>query len=318
MGLLLTPESKRGWTRLEEKEVFEPLGMIHTTNSPSELDATEIAMPHQMRVGGIQRVRLAKADANVGPAGGQFTTAEDLAKLLLMELNLGRVGGEQVFAEEVIRATQRQHASQDREIFYYHRHGWGLGWDLGTYDGDTVVQRSGGFGGYYSNAAFMPDHGFGIVVLSNGGFAGMHAAEILAGAIYDTMRGREDATERMDERFVELEQRVTERQREFDARMSEIVLLEAPLRPLGEYVGTYQNPIMGSAEIVLVDDHLEFRLGMVQGELSPVPAMENGAIEPFFTQLLDADDEVRFEVGDDGSVQSLSVRGTPLQFARVR
>lgn len=312
IGFLLDPEHTRGWKEVEQHEVLDPLGMTHTTSYRSRLPDSLIAFPHEIGPEGMQRIRLAKGDANLGPAGGHFTTARDLARLLLVELNHGRLGGEQVIPAAVIDETQRPQVAQQRTFLHYDRHAWGLGWDIGTVDGDTVIHRPGGFNGYYANAAFLPHYGFGIAVLCNGGGSGARLAELVAGAIYDELRGRDDPAARLDRGLDELAGLLADRQAQAAERVAGYALLGAPRRPLDAYTGTYADDLIGTVEIVADGPNLRFEMGMVASDLQQkdVPG------DVFFAQLLDNDDQVTFAFDDGSRATGLSIRGTGLTLTR--
>lgn len=312
IGYLLDPEHTRGWKDVEQHEVLDPLGMTHTTSHRSRIPDSLIAFPHEIGPEGMQRIRLAKGDPNLGPAGGHFTTASDLGRLLVAELNQGRLGGKQVIPAEVIDETQRAQVPQHRTFLHYDRHAWGLGWDIGTVDGDTVIHRPGGFTGYYSNAAFLPHYGFGVAVLCNGGSGGARLAELVAGAIYDELRGRDDPAGTLDRGLDELSQALDDRQEQVAERRAAYSLLDAPRRPLDAYTGTYSDDLIGTVDIVRDGDNLRFEMGMVQSDLR----QKDVEGDVFFAQLLDTDDQVTFEFGDGSQATGLSIRGTGLTLTR--
>jgi CubicO group peptidase (beta-lactamase class C family) len=267
-GILLAPEGRDGWKSVVEREVTAPLGMTHTTSFVSHLAESVIAMPHEMGVERIERVRLAKDDTNMGPAGGHFSTAGDLARLLIAEMRGGRIDGRQVIPARVIALTQRPHAAQDREVGAYHRHGWGIGWDLGTYDGDTLIHRFGGFSGYYSHVSFMPEHGIGVVVLVNGGRAASWLADAVANTIYDRLRGRSDAEERFQRSLDDVLARGAEERK---AVADDIAKRAArpqtwPL-PLDAYAGTYRNPNFGTIAIAREGGGLQASMGAARSAI---------------------------------------------------
>lgn len=311
-GLLLSPDIDRGWKDVIEREVLSPLGMGRTTAWRSRLADSLIALPHEIGPGGMERIRLAKGDDNLGPAGGHFSTASDLARLLLAELNGGRLGDEQAIPVEVIEETQHMQVPQARKFMHYRRHAWGLGWDIGTVEGDTVLHRPGSFNGYYSNAAFLPEHGFGVAVLSNGGQAGAFVAEAVAAAIYGELRGRDGVTEQLDGALDALAGTARGRAGQLEQLMGSLDLLDQPPRPLDAYTGTYVDELWGTVEIEATRDGLHFRSGMVAGPLRPV----GGDGDAFFAQLFDPDDEVRFEFASAETARGLSIRGTGASFAR--
>lgn len=314
-GLLVAPEETRGWKPVQRALVLDPLGMDHTTNRPSTLDPSVIAMPHEVGPKGFERVPTIKGDRNIGPAGGAFSTAGDLARLALVELGLGRIDGEQVFPREVIEETQRIQVPQDRSIFYYHRHGWGIGWDVGTYDDELVLHRPGAFAGYYANVAFLPERGFGIAVLGNGGQYAGHVCETIVGAVYDVLCGREDAVRLMDQRLDAIEAHVREEREAAARRVAELELLDEPLRPLAAYVGTYGNPALGSFEVVRGDGGLRLLWGELRRELTPQPRGD-ADFDPFHARIADDDDQLRFHLDEGGAAERVTMRGIPLSFER--
>lgn len=311
-GFLLDPEHTRGWKEVEQHEVLDPLGMTHTTSHRSRLPDSLIAFPHEIGPDGMGRIRLAKGDANLGPAGGHFTTASDLARLLLVELNHGRLGGEQVIPATVIDETQRPQVPQQREFLHYKRHAWGLGWDIGTLDGDTVIHRPGGFAGYYANVAFLPNYGFGVAVLTNGGGGGARLAELVVGAILDELRGRDDPAGRLDRGLDELAGLLADRQGQAAERVAGYTLLDEPRRPLDAYTGTYADDLIGTVEIVADGPNLRFEMGMARCDLR----QKDVEGDVFFAQILDQDDQVTFEFDDGSRATGLSIRGTGLTLKR--
>lgn len=262
VGLILDPLQKGGWKEVVEREVLLPLGMTSTSAYRSRVPQDRIAQPYEMTPSGFEPRALAKQNNNMGPAGGHFSTATDLARLLVAEMNGGRVDGKACIPAEVIDATQRLHAVQDRKFSFYHRYGWGLGWDLGTFDGDTLLHRFGSFPGFWSHVSFMPRRHLGVVVLTNGGGAGSALSNLVANSIYDRMIGRSDAQARFTAGLVE--------QRQRGARMREAITAERAKRearqkpmphPLAAYAGTYGHPDWGAIELRETNGKLEAIMG---------------------------------------------------------
>ena len=112
--------------------------------------------------------------------------SDDLSDVVRFRIAPGQVG---LYADaEVTSALAPAVGFGDVAVFPH----WALGWDIGEYDGDTVYHRPGGFAGFYANAAFLPDHGFGVAVLVNGGQGSAMLAENVAAAFYDELRGLEE------------------------------------------------------------------------------------------------------------------------------
>jgi len=287
-GIVLDPAHKGGWKRVVELEVTRPLGMTATTAYRSKVRDADLAMPYEMGPDGFERIPLAKQDANMGPAGGMFSTAGDLARLIVAELNGGRVGGYACIPAAVIAATQRLRATQDRDFTLFHRFGWGLGWDLGSYDGDTLLHRFGSFPGYRSHVSYMPGRGLGVAVLVNGGGASSMLSDIVATAVYDHLLGRPDAAARMDDRLAKLRAQLENRRKSVVADRAKRAARSQQLpHPLAAYAGAYTNPDWGTLELKVSGERLEAVMGVAE---SPV-------------EVYDASrDELRVELFGSGGV----------------
>jgi len=116
-------------------------------------------------------------------AGGHVSTALDLSKWLIAHINIGKLNGKQVFPESVVKNTHFKHVEQDRTFAFFQRYGW----DLGTYEGDTLIHRFGSYAGFRSHVSFMSENRLGVVVLVNEGSLGSNLADMAAAVIYDVL-----------------------------------------------------------------------------------------------------------------------------------
>ena len=292
-GLALDQKLKEGWKDVLEREVFHPLGMRKTTGWMSKADPNDLALPYEMRPAGPVRVDYAKQDANMHAAGGHLSTASDLARYVLAHLNGGRIDGKQALPEAAIDATHRQQVAQNRDFGSFHRFGWGLGWDLATYDGDTVLQRFGGFSGFFSHVSFMPEKRVGVVVLSNGGGAGGTIADAVATYIYDRVLTKPGLSERSERNLASLTAQVT-RGRETLARDLATRQARPQTTPLAlaAYAGTYESPEFGRMIWTAEDGRLRVRMGIARSAVE----VYDGAKHQFRVELTGGGTIVTFEV----------------------
>lgn len=275
-GILLAPTKTRGWKEVVEKEVLDPLGMEHTTAYRSRLSEKEIAMPHEMGAGGLEAVTLAKHDANLGPAGGHFSTAEDLARLVIAELSARKGRGRSPIPREVLLETQRLHAVQSRKVGPFQRFGWGLGWDMATYEGDTLLTRSGSFSGYWSFVSFAPGLDAGVVILSNGGGASGAAVDLLATVLYDHLRGRPDAGGKLASGLAAAAAEAARGREELEADLEKRAARSRDLpHPLDAYAGVYTNAYFGTLELRLEHGTLTAAMGVARSAVEPFDAEKN-------------------------------------------
>ena len=264
-SLVIDARFKEGWKEVLQREVFAPLGMKSTTAWTTRADPHQLALPYEFRGNRPERVEFAKRDANMQAAGGHLSSANDLVRYLQAQLNDGRVGGRQAIPAGIVDSTHRKQVDQDRTFGPFHRSGWGLGWDIATYEGNPILQRFGAFSGYRSHVSFMPDRGIGIVVLVNGGGVSSPLTDLVATYIYDRMRDKPGLETRYEERLTNLRQQM-------DAAIKKDVATRqarpqtTPL-PLSAYVGIYDSEALGRMVWTLEDGHLKVRMGIARGEV---------------------------------------------------
>jgi CubicO group peptidase (beta-lactamase class C family) len=264
-SLALDARFKTGWKNLIVREVLAPLGMKDTTASISKADRSRLAQPYAANGKGYDRLRYSKTDTTMHAAGGHVSTARDLARWIQVHLNGGRVGGRQRFPAQVVAEARRQQATQDRTVRGIHRYGWGLGWDLGTYEGDTLVHRPGSYPGFYSHVSFMPERGVGVVVLTNEDTTGAALADVAAMAIYDTLLAKPNLEARRSELVERTRQlAATGRQRIAEDRAKRQARPQRLNHPLGAFAGTYFNAALGCLKWKVEGERLRAKIGAAE------------------------------------------------------
>lgn len=305
LGIVIERATGMGWKEAFERTIADPLGLEDTSPWMSRVDGSDLALPYGVTPDGFERRSITKDDANMHAAGGHVTTVLDMARWIEAFLEDGVVDGERVFSAEVIQAARTVQVPQDREFSLFHRHGWGHGWDIGTYHGDTLVHRFGGYTGAYSHVSFMPEHGIGVVALVNEPALGGRLADGAAAVIYDHLLGKEDAAERRTG-FAEQSRGVAERYRQGIA--DELETRAGRQRPmplaLSAYAGTYVNDQVGTMTWTETDDGLEARAGLVHAPAEVYNADEHASR----VELTGGGSVIRFLV-EDGEVVGLTYQG---------
>jgi CubicO group peptidase (beta-lactamase class C family) len=147
-------------------EVFGPLGMTGTTFDFKKALAGNHATAHSLDIDG--KPALAVMDANysivaVRPAGGAWSSVKDVMKYVQMEIAMGLLpDGKRYASEAVLKARRELKVPIGKDDWY----GMGLMVDQ-TY-GTHVVHHGGSMIGYKSDMMWLPEHGVGAVVLTNG------------------------------------------------------------------------------------------------------------------------------------------------------
>lgn len=266
-SLMLDGESEGAWKEILRRELFAPLGMNDTVATLDGVDPGRLAWPHGTTPDGFERLRYTKAAGNMHAAGGHVSSVLDLARWLEAHLNQGRVDGAQVLPPAVIAETHRQQAEQNRDFGSYHRHGWGLGWDLGTYDGELLVHRFGSYAGFRSHVSFLPERGIGVAVQVNDGMLGSFLPDAVANAIYDRLLEKPGLEAAAADRLEKLSKMATMGRGRLRQELDKRAERQKPLpHPVSAYVGSYENEELGRMEWRLEGDDLVARIGLAESD----------------------------------------------------
>lgn len=196
------------WKDEMKKHIFTPLGMTNTSCNVSDFKLTEIRPSIHMRnENEIFSSGFYKQDITMSAAGGTISTISDLAKWLKFNINQETsILKDKSSFDELHGETTKQ----DRTYFTYKRHGYSLGWDIATYQADTVLTRFGTYGGISFHLSFIPAQKIGIIAFSNQ--AGVNRLpHLLANYSYNLLAQNPDSEkifETEKKQFLELYERV--------------------------------------------------------------------------------------------------------------
>ena len=275
-SMALESKLKQSWKEVVQSTVLDPLGMKNTTAYSSRVKPEGLALPYAAGAAEYLRLHYAKADANMHAAGGLITTAEDIAKWLQVNLNNGKLAGRQVFPASVVAETHRLQANQDSQFGSVRRYGYGLGWNIGSYEGETLIHHHGGFSAFYSHISFMPKHRLGVAVLASEALFGDNFAENVAQYIYDTLLDLPGTKFRWEKRLAAAPQ-VAQRERErIVAERTRRAGRQRPLPyPLETYAGVYENAQGGRMEWRVQNGKLSVSMGPLWSEAEVYDAAKN-------------------------------------------
>jgi CubicO group peptidase (beta-lactamase class C family) len=317
-GMIVDRVHPAGWKHFLDARVFEPAGMRETHSRLTGLDPRRLAMPHALTPEGrFQTTALMKRDVTLHAAGGHFATTGDLARWLLVHMNDGTLDGRRVFPESVVQRTHELLArhpdgSQARRFAFFDREGWGMGWDVGSYEGDRMVSRFGSYASYRSHASYLPGRRAGVVAMTNGP-AGSALTDIIAAYVYDSVAGRADAETRGAGRLDQLATRVKEAPAAVAADRDRRAARQKPLpNALDLYAGAYAHPLYGTMAWTVRDGRLHVTWGVVE-ETAEVFAAEQHQMR---ITLTGGGSVVEFVFEGNGPATALRWNG--IEFARTR
>jgi CubicO group peptidase (beta-lactamase class C family) len=217
--------------------VLEPIGMKSSTFDFAVAEKREHANPHGYSFS-LPRAPISmplgteKWIPAVRPAGGLWSSADDMARWVAVELNEGKtIEGKQIVTSQNLLERRKPMVRMGEKLSY------GLALAVGRQAGVETAGHGGGTFGFNTLAVFLPEHGIGLVLLTNSGDAGafLNAAsrrllEILFDGKDEAKQTFEFALERRDEAIAKETAKVD----------------KAPSKEWAQRLeGAYTNPILG-------------------------------------------------------------------------
>ena len=263
------------WKDVLRERVLGPLGMRQTTGYVSQADARLLAQPYAPADSGFDRVPYAKVDGNMHAAGGLVSSARDMARWLEVNLNGGVLDGRRIFPADVMREVHRLQVSHGDSSGSWPRHGYALGWQVGTYGGDTLLHHFGGFPGFDAHVSFMPGRRVGVAVLANGGFGGGLMDQV-SQYVYDVLAGRVEPAAGAVARRTALVGRIEGARARIARNRAERRARPQQLpHPLDAYAGVYESPEFGRMAWTVEDGRLTARIGALHSVAETFDAAAN-------------------------------------------
>jgi hypothetical protein len=243
-------------------------------------------------------VSFDKTDATMNSAGGHVATLADLARWAIVQMDGGRIDGKQVYPAEAVKLGQtliaRQTRGASKRFGPFDREGWGAGWDLGSYHGEPMVSRFGGYNNTRSHLSFLPARRIGFVGMVTGpGSSGL--TDVLATLAYDLEAGRPDAEKRASAQVDQMAAMINRGRAQVAASDSVRRSRQVPLRhPVGAFAGDYFNEAFGTITFTVTGAALRYRWGVLGGPAEVYDAAKN---------------ELRIEIAGNGTVVSFRFDG---------
>jgi CubicO group peptidase (beta-lactamase class C family) len=168
-GHVAFPDLELGeaYDRAMQTRVLSPLGMDATTfDFARALASPNHASAHAPDVDGTPSPAIMEinyAVIPVRPAGAAWSSVRDMLKYVEMELDEGRLpDGTRYVSKDALLARRAPQVAIGEDETY------GMGLMVNTKYGVPVVHHGGDMIGYHSDMIWLPEHGVGAVILTNG------------------------------------------------------------------------------------------------------------------------------------------------------
>lgn len=154
--------SEKPWGTFMESEVFDPAGMMHTAYGIRP-GLEGIAAHSYSQDSSGRWLRVTPYEFDHPGASAIWSSANDLARFLLLHMNHGEIDGTRILSTSAAEEMQRVHPDALAAGAQY-----GVSWAIGTRKGVKQIAHDGGMPGVRTEVAAYPELNAGYVVLTNG------------------------------------------------------------------------------------------------------------------------------------------------------
>lgn len=259
-GHVAYPDLELGaaYDRAMQSLVFDPLGMTATTHDFEKGRAGDVAIPHAPDVDG--KVALAEWRTNlsvvpVRPAGGAWSSANDVMKYVAMELADGALpDGKRYISRDALLARRAPQVTVSPDSTY------GMGLEVNTQYGTPVVFHGGALSGFHSDMMWLPEHGVGAVILTNGNPGWLIPSAFRRKLLEVLFDGRAEADGQI----------AAEAKAYYDRRAAERKAMNVPADPAeaNKLAGRYAHPAIGEVVVTRQGTATVFDVGEWSSEVA--------------------------------------------------
>jgi CubicO group peptidase (beta-lactamase class C family) len=312
-GQIIPAVTGKSWEEYVREKILSPLGMNTTTLSNADFKPGDnYAWPHSKVDGKLQFIEFVNLD-NAGPAGSINSSAAEMAKWVLLQLNHGKIPGreERIFsarqshemwsAQTILPAGERQGplAALSSKFAAY-----ALGWGLRDYRGRKMVGHTGGVAGFVSRVMLVPEENLGVVVLTNAEQAGAFDSILyhvldsyFALAPTDWIAAYKKEDEQTEKEAAEVMKK-QEAGRAADSK---------PSLALDKYAGNYSDPWYGAVTIRMENSKLVFTLDHTPKAIADLQHWQYDTFKAHWRDRTIEDAFLTFTLRPDGSIDHFTM-----------
>lgn len=299
------------WENFVRQRIFEPLGMAssYVDDTSARQHASDYSLPYREKDGAIKEIPFYSYWQALAPAGSIHSNVEDMSKWLLLHLNHGKIGEQQLISEsQMTQLHSPQMAGVERELitldpkqfpelFYS---SYAMGWIVTSYRGSTLLHHGGSIGGFHALMAFMPNKNLGVAVLTN-----THTSMLETVSVYhtlDLLLGVEPAD--WHGRYFKVYQGLVDAAKKGREEVrTDRIPDTRPSHDLAAYTGTFEHNGYGQAVVELKEGQLTFCYNNMEAPL------EHFHYDSFIFshKAFDLDFKVTFTSNARGDIESLAV-----------
>ncbi len=312
-GQMVAAITGKPWEENVRERILTPLGMSSSnlTNAAWKTD-DNYAWPHSKMPGKMQLIDFVALD-NAAPAGSINSSATDMARWLLLQLNGGKFpdSNKRLFSEKQSKEMWSPQTilpigdpPSPLAALKPNFADYGLGWGLRDYRGHKLVGHSGGVAGFVSRVQLVPDANLGIVILTNAEDDGAYSAIVYHLLDHYLNLAPTDWIKAFREAELAEERQAAEVIKKQSA--SRVAGSKPPL-PLEKYAGTYNDAWYGTSTIRMENGRLVFTLDRTPKAIGDLEHWQYDTFKTHWHDRTIEDAFLTFALKPDGSIDHFTM-----------
>ncbi len=313
-GEVIEAVSGMPWEDFVSSRILKKVGMTASNVRHSEASGGGNVATTHAPIDGVVRPIEPFASDNTNPAGGINSSAEEMAKWLVVQLDSGRLAdGTRLFSPATTRQLWRivtpiepGPVPPQLSPLASGMGGYALGMGVREYRGEKLLTHTGGLPGYVSRVAMIPGRRLGVVVLTNqestDAFDAIvhHILDAYLGAPAFDWLAASQWSAAQDAAAIGAAERKGGASRDSTSR---------PSLALAKYAGPLVDAWYGDVSLALENGHLVMRFSHSP---SLVGDLEHYQYDTFIARWrnreLRADAFVTFDLNPDGTIERVRMR----------
>ncbi len=259
-GKVIEKVSGMPWEDFITKNIFQPLGMIHTRAKLALVTDPNISKPHERIEGKIQVIERDSAD-RIAAAGSVYSNIDEIALWLKCMLDSSKYeGGRLVSPATWITLLKPQTFVTESEFYPTQQltkpnfTTYALGWFQQDYKGRKLNFHTGSLSGEIAIHGQMPEEKTGVYVFANLDHAEARHALMFKAFDWYALGGTTDWSSEFLHLYGNIKEKAANARAAAEASR---VMNTKPSLPLQAYVGTYSDPLLGSITITIENETLK-------------------------------------------------------------
>jgi hypothetical protein len=312
-GQIIPAVTGRSWDDYIREKILQPLGMKTTNLSNAAFKAgDDYAWPHSRVDGKLRPIDFVNLD-NAAPAGSINSSAAEMAKWLMLQLNRGKFpdgearlfserGSLEMWSPQTILPTGN--ALGPLAALHANFAAYGLGWGLRDYHGRKLAGHTGGVAGFVSRVMLVPEENLGVVILTDaeqGGASGSILYHLLDHYLALKPTDWIAAFKAADEQEEKDAAETMKKQNSGRAEESK------PSLPLEKYVGVYTDAWYGPATIRSENGKLVFTLDHTPSAFADLQHWQYDTFKAHWRDRTIEDAFLSFSLKPDGTIDHFTM-----------